>query len=295
MKADLHIHSKYSLDGEYSVGEILKEAKAASLNVISITDHNLVKALPEAIPASADFKITVIPAIEIDCNYKGTDLHVLGYNIDWHSNDFAILEDDMTGKVMESFGRMIENLRKLGIAIDASEVLEKAVGTLPTVELIAEVLLGNEKYAGIRELDPYRSGGNRSGMPSLNFYLDFFAQGKPAYVKIDLMDYADVLQLINNNKGVAVIAHPGLNFRGREEVIKDLLKMGAKGIEALNNYHDEDQIQFFAEVAIKNSAIMTCGSDFHGRTKPLIRLGEFRKIDRYDAYVVESVEELLCR
>jgi predicted metal-dependent phosphoesterase TrpH len=264
-------------------------------DIIAIADHNLVSALPEAIPASFDYRITVIPAIEIDCNYQGTDLHVLGYNIDWHSKDFAILEADIARKIMDSFAQMVENLRKLGIELDPSEVLEKAVGTLPTVELIAEVLLGNEKYAGIHKLDPYRSGGNRSDMPYLNFYLDFFAQGKPAYVKLDLMDYADALDLVNNNKGVAVIAHPGLNFEGREVVVKDLLKMGAKGLEAFNNYHNEEQIQFFAEVAIKNSALMTCGSDFHGKTKPLIRIGEFKKIGRYEAYVAESVEELLCR
>ena len=43
---DLHIHTTYS-DGTYSVKEILKEAQEKKLEVISITDHDNVKAYKE--------------------------------------------------------------------------------------------------------------------------------------------------------------------------------------------------------------------------------------------------------
>jgi hypothetical protein len=131
-------------------------------------------------------------------------------------------------------------------------------------------------------------------MPYLNFYIDFFAQGSPAYVKIEFMDFTDAIDLIKKNSGIPVVAHPGHNLKGREEVVVELLKKGAEGLEAFNNYHTEKQIEYFAGVAIKHKVLLTCGSDFHGKTKPLIKVGSFRTIERYEAYARESVEELLC-
>lgn len=294
MSADLHIHSKYSLDGDLTVGEILLQSKEAGLEVISITDHNLVRAIPEALSEGLARNITVIPGVEIDCNYRGTDMHLLGYNINWQSKDFGTLETEFTSKIMGAFNQMIVNLHKMGIDVNAAEVLEKAGDLPPSGELIAEVLLNNAKYNHIRQLDPYRPGGTRSNMPYLNFYFDFFAQGKPAYVDVKFMDYADAIELVSKNNGIPVIAHPGLNFKGREALVEELLDAGAKGIEVFNNYHSDYQTELFAQLAIRKRILMTCGSDFHGKTKPGIKLGSFKVIKEYIAYLKESVEEIFC-
>lgn len=294
LKVDLHIHSEHSLDGELPVYEILKTCKQTDLSVIAITDHNLVKGISEeALIAASEFDIRVIPGIEIDCNYNGIDLHVLGYNINWKSLDFEKLEKQIAGKVMGSFSNMIDNLGKVGIRIDADEVLTFAAGKLPSTELIAEVLLGNRKYQGNEKLHPYRKGGERSDMPYINFYLDYFAQGQPAYVKIDYMDFRDAIDLIKANQGIPVVAHPGLNLRGREERIIELLDQGAEGLEAFNNYHDFEQIIYFATLAQQRNIIMTCGSDFHGKNKPLIKTGVFRSLPQFEAYAAESVSRLV--
>lgn len=292
--SDLHIHSEFSLDGELSVNEIIQNSWLAGMTMISVTDHNLVRAIPEALSEGMSKNIRVIPGIEIDCSYKGTNLHLLGYNINWQSKDFGTLETDINAKVIGAFSQMIVNLHNLGIDVNAAEVLDKAGDKPPSGELIAEVLLGNPKYDSISQLYPYRPDGKRSDMPYLNFYLDFFAQGKPAHVSIDYMDFSAAIKLITKNNGIPIIAHPGLNFRNREELVEELLKAGAKGLEVFNNYHTEKQIEYFAGVAVKNKVLMTCGSDFHGKTKPGIRIGSFKSIERYEAYLQESVEELLC-
>jgi len=294
LNADLHLHTTYSPDGEWQVTDILKACKQAGLRVISVTDHNLVKAIPETLTAAPDVGMSVIPGIEIDCNYKGTDLHVLGYNIDWQSSDFSLLQQQIEERTRNAFDRMIINLHHLGIYADAQEVLNVAEGRLPSPELIGEVLLNNPRYAGVEQLEPYRTGGNRSDMPYLNVYLDLFAQGKPAYVKIEYMHYSEATALIKNNGGVSVVAHPGHNLKGSEAVVKELLQLGAEGLEAFNNYHSVEQIEYLAEIAVKGKVLMTCGSDFHGKNKPVIKLGQYRTIERYEAYVRESVEELLC-
>jgi len=294
ISTDLHIHSEYSLDGERTVIDLVRESQEAGLTIISITDHNLVKAIPEALSEGLTRNIRVIPGVEIDCNYNGIDLHVLGYNINWQSKDFGNLETEFNTKVMGAFSQMIVNLHKMGIDINASEVLEKAGDQPPSGELIAEVLLNNAKYDDIRQLNRYRQGGDRSDMPYLNFYLDFFAQGKPAHVGIQYMEYASAIKLITKNNGIPIVAHPGLNLKGREEIVNELLNAGAKGLEVFNNYHSVKQIEYFAGITVNNKVLMTCGSDFHGKTKPVIKLGSFKMIDAYGAYLKESVEELFC-
>ena len=80
----------------------------------------------EAARLARERGIGFVPGIEIDCNYRGTDLHLLGYGIDWRSADFARLEEEVAAKVMASFGAMVDNLLKLGFRVDAGAVLAAA-------------------------------------------------------------------------------------------------------------------------------------------------------------------------
>ncbi|WP_029902238.1 PHP domain-containing protein [Prevotella sp. 10(H)] len=293
-KADLHIHTLYSSDGEHTVSDILNMCLNADIGTFSITDHNTVGATTEAAALASEKDILFISGIEIDCNYKGNDLHLLGYGIDWESEDFARLEASVSKLVLDSFSQMVDNLLGLGFNVDAEAVMNKADGKLPSPELIAEVMLSDKKYE-TPLLKPYMAGGERSDMPYINFYLDYFAQGKSAYVPITYMDYSDALQLVTDNGGIPIVAHPGLNFRGKEEVIPELLDKGARGLEVFNNYHDTQQIHYFASLVTERKALMTCGSDFHGKTKPLIQIGQYKFDDKYKEYLDISVTTIAER
>lgn len=293
-RIDLHTHSAHSNDGELSVLQMAERCVENRVDIFSITDHNCVQANGEAIKVAKELKLDFIPGIEIDCTYNGIDLHVLGYGINWQSKDFEELEKDVFRKVMGSFSAMIDNLDRLGIKVDPNEVLNKAAGKLPSAELIAEVLLGDAKY-DYPQLMPYREGGERGDMPYINFYHDFFAQGKPAYVKVDYMSYKNVIELITDNGGVPVVAHPGQNLRGKEELAEKLLNEGAQGLEVFNNYHDQRQMDYFAHTVKQRGVLMTGGSDFHGKTKPLIRIGGYKSIEQYMEYLQGSVLSLVAK
>ncbi len=64
-KADLHIHTTYSIDGTASVREALGGAVRASLDVIAITDHDEVRGSLEARAISAEYGIQVITGAEV--------------------------------------------------------------------------------------------------------------------------------------------------------------------------------------------------------------------------------------
>ena len=170
-------------------------------------------------------------------------------------------------------------------------VLAAAGDKLPTGELIAEVMLSDAKYH-TPLLRPYMEGGERSDMPYINFYLDYFAQGRPAFVPVEYMDYRDAVELVRDNGGVPVVAHPGLNFRGREEVAGRLLDRGAAGLEVFNNYHTPEQAVYFTSLALSKDAFMTCGSDFHGKTKPRIAVGRFPADSRFDGRLSDFVNHV---
>ena len=288
---DLHIHSGYSSDGEFPVAAIVDMCSARGLDAFSLTDHNSVRGVGQAAERAAAAGLGFISGIEIDCNYRGTDLHLLGYGIDWRSADFARLEETVAAKVVASFGGMVDNLLRLGFAVDADAVLAAAGDKLPTGELIAEVMLSDAKYH-TPLLRPYMEGGERSDMPYINFYLDYFAQGRPAFVPVEYMDYRDAVELVRDNGGVPVVAHPGLNFRGREETAGRLLDRGAAGLEVFNNYHTPEQAVYFTSLALSKGASMTCGSDFHGKTKPRIVVGRFPSDSRFDSRLSDFVNHI---
>lgn len=288
---DFHIHSACSSDGELTVPQLVEACAERGLHAFALTDHNSVSGVGEAARLAREQGIRFLPGIEIDCNYAGTDLHLLGYGIDFESADFARLEEAVAVRVRESFDRMVENLLRLGFAVDAGAVLAAAGERLPTAELIAEVMLAHPEYDTPR-LAPYKPGGSRSDMPCINFYLDYFAQGRPAWVPVEYMPFHEAVELVRDNGGVPVVAHPGLNLKGRERVVEELLDRGAAGLEAFNNYHTAEQAAWFAETVSRRGAWMTAGSDFHGKTKPAIRIGEYPLDERYAGRLADFVDHV---
>lgn len=288
---DLHIHSAYSSDGEIPVAGIVGRCTEAGIRLFSLTDHNSVRGLAEAATAASQAGLRFVPGIEVDCIFEGTGLHLLGYGIDYRSRDFHLLEEAVAAKVTEAFGEVVHRLERLGFPLDLQAVLAAADGKPPTLELAAEVMLA-DPACDTPLLAPYRAGGARGDMPYINFYLDYGAQGKPAFVPVEFMDYRDAVALVRDNGGVPVVAHPGLNLRGRERTVERLLDLGAAGLEAFNNYHDAKQAGYFAALVRRRGALMTCGSDFHGKTKPLIHVGQYRFGEGFETFLEASAARL---
>ncbi len=290
MKADLHIHSRYSDDGELGIPAIMELCREQGIGLFSITDHNRVKGAREADSLCRPVQdLNFTAGIEIDCNYQGTDLHLLGYRIDLKGEDFDTLETAVRRKYLDAVPQMIRNLELLGIYVDQEELMKKSGGEPPTGELFAELLLESQEQHSNPRLEPYLPGGARSDMPLVNFYLDFFAQGKPAYVKIEHLDFKEAVALVRDNGGVPIVAHPGLNLKGREAVVHELMNLGAAGVEVFNNYHLEKQMVYFAGEITARGAVMTCGSDFHGHTKPRIQIGQYNLLEEFREYLEISL------
>lgn len=56
---DLHIHSKYSDDGEYEPEELVEMCHQKGIKVMAIADHNQVKAIKAARKKAEEYNISV--------------------------------------------------------------------------------------------------------------------------------------------------------------------------------------------------------------------------------------------
>lgn len=281
---DLHMHSFYSDDGEFTVEELVKMNHDANVKYMAIADHNWVKAVEKGIKECQKYDMTLIPAIEIDCTYQGINLHVLGYGINYHNPVFNDLGENIERQEKEASLKKIELVRQLGFDISKEDLDKVSNNSVYTGEMFAEILLNDERYINYELLKPYRENGLRSDNPYVNFYWDYFSQGKPCFVDIKFPSLEEIIQLIHDNNGIAILAHPGNNLKNRYEVFDDMVKLGLDGVEAYSSYHTKESIDYFKRKALQYKIIYTCGSDFHGKTKPSISLLDHHLDDTDEVY-----------
>ncbi len=271
---DLHMHSKYSDDGEFTPTQIVEQCYQAGIKIMAITDHNSVKAINEAKEAAKRLGIQYINGIEIDCTYNGINLHVLGYGIDYCHADFADLEKNILNQELKCSTEKVKLTNKLGFDVDLEKLNSLTHNGIYTGEMFGEVLLNDKRYVDHPLLKPYRDGGKRSDNPFVNFYWDFYAQGKPCYTKIIYPSLKETIDLIKKHGGTVVLAHPGNNLDGQFEIFDEMIDQGIEGVEAFSNYHKTEAAEYFYQIGKKHHLLITCGSDYHGKTKPAIVLGE---------------------
>lgn len=291
---DLHMHSRYSDDGEFTPSELAAKCAQKRIRVMSVTDHNCAKANADAAKAAAKEGITYIPGIEIDCTYRDINFHILGYGIDFLAKDYEKVEENLKDQCMQASLDRLAKTQALGF----EHVTKKAMQALSqdnywqenwSGEMFAEVLLTMPEYADHPLLTPYRPGGGRSDNPLVNFYWDYYAQEKPCYVKIHYPAMEEIIDMIHRSHGICVIAHPGVNLQGKEFLLDDIVSLGIDGIEAFSSYHGKEQAQFYYQKAQEKHILCTCGSDYHGKTKPSIEIGQHHCPISYEERLKEAL------
>lgn len=289
---DLHMHSHFSEDGDIAPAQLVEQCHAAGVDFMSVTDHNSMRGTEAAAAAAGAAGIGFINGVELDCVYKGLNFHVLGYGMDDSRGDFTALDAEMERKYRAIAMEYLRKTCALGFHVTAQELREVSWWSIfPerwTGERFGEVLLNKPEYADDPRLAPYRPGGPRSDNPCINFYWDYFAQGKPCYVEMEFPPMERALELICDNGGIAVLAHPGNNLKGHEELFDEVMSLGFAGVEAFSSYHSLEQSAYFYRKGLEAGKFCTIGSDYHGRLKPAISLGKIAFPEGIDRSAVEA-------
>jgi predicted metal-dependent phosphoesterase TrpH len=283
MKADLHLHSKYSFDGEKEVSEIIQKAKKNNIEYIAITDHNEIAGSLELLE---DDSIKSISGIENDC-YDGTIIHhILGYGCDLTQPVFQDIRNNYKHELSILTKKRIDVFNKL-FSLDLS--LEEIEKEYPNILITnVEITKYMFKHKSHPMFIPYISGEKKNNALA-NFYWDYCALGKPAYIEMSLPSTQQIIDIIHQSGGVAIIAHPMI--MGVELSYYDKL-VGIDGIEACSSYHSPQQVQEVLAYAKQRELLISCGSDYHGINKPNISLGESNQPDDFSS---EWLNNLLAR
>lgn len=245
MRVDLHLHSKFS-DGLNSPAELVDMAVAKNLAAISLTDHDCVDGVNEAVEAGREQSVEVLSGVELSCEFKGRDLHILGYGVDPDHVEFQ----DMLRRFRETRHRrglrIIEKLNALGVAIDAEEVLRKS----------GKGSLGRPHIAAVLV--------ERGVVPNpAQAFEKYIAEGGPAYVPKYKMTPTEAIHYIRMARGLAFMAHPGIFLENMDELAA-LMEEGFDGIEIYHPKHDAGTVRRLQAIAEKNGLLVSGGSDYHG-------------------------------
>ncbi|MFG2788605.1 PHP domain-containing protein [Streptomyces sp. NPDC048419] len=259
MRIDLHAHSTAS-DGTDTPAELVRNASAAGLDVVALTDHDSTRGHAEAIAALPE-GLTLVTGAELSCRIDGVSMHMLAYLFDPEEPallaERELVRDD---RVPRAQG-MVAKLNTLGVPVTWDQVRRIAgdgsVGRPHVATALVEL--------GV--------------VPTVNdaFTQDWLSDGGRAFVEKHETDPFEAIRLVKAAGGVTVFAHPGASKRGRtvpEPAIAEMAAAGLDGIEVDHMDHDEETRARLRGLAKELGLLTTGSSDYHGSRKTCV-LGEY--------------------
>lgn len=255
-EADLHCHTTAS-DGLLTPRELVLLASQKGLKAVAITDHDTILGWNEAENGGSEFGIEILRGVELNTDWDGKEVHILGYELDRESK---IMQERLAELQLSRYKRIqeiLERLRQLGIKLFIDDVLEFALGESVGRPHVAQALV---KYGYVTDIR--------------DAFIRYLGSGASAYVPRFKLTTMDGIRFIRESKGVAVLAHPGV--QGLEEnAIASWVSDGLQGVEIIHSDHNCDDEKRYRQIAQKYDLIMTGGSDFHGDNKPSVILGNW--------------------
>ncbi|MFC0471836.1 PHP domain-containing protein [Halalkalibacter kiskunsagensis] len=249
--SDLHMHSTAS-DGGYTPSELMRKCKEVNLEIVSLTDHDSVEGIEEAIIEGGKLGIRVIPGIEFSTKYKGQSVHILGYQFDWKNEELKTLLIKQKQLRRERLDTIIERLDGIGLPIEAENVLKHVDGGSIGRPHVAKALIDAGYVKDMAEA-----------------FERYLAEGQPGYVeKSKEMTVQEAIDWIHQTGGISIVAHP-VYYDVDEDLIDWVIDWGLDGIEVYHRDHDEEAIKRYERICqsieeqVETTLYRTGGSDFH--------------------------------
>jgi len=274
MVIDLHIHSKTCSDGNLSIPEIIEEAKARNIKLMSITDHDAIGCQKQAKDLAQKNEINYVYGVELNVtfshpkfhNNKSVSLDLLGYQFDINNKalkqklqEIAKYREERAAKILENINAEFEkeglkNLTK----DDLTEIQNSADGVLGRPH-IADYLVKKNIVRNRQEaFDKYLVKCNVPKYP----------------LRIE-----EASSLLRNAGGIVVLAHPNdphgtslvkltKSLQEQTGIIEDSMLSYLDGIECWHSRNNAETTNHYINFSKKHGLTMTGGSDCH--QKPII-------------------------
>ncbi|WP_328387889.1 PHP domain-containing protein [Nocardia sp. NBC_00416] len=257
MRIDLHTHSTAS-DGTDSPAGLVREAAAAGLDVVAITDHDTTAGWAEA-AAARPAGLTLVRGMEMSCVGRGVDgypvaVHLLAYLFDPADRGFAAERERLRAERVQRLRAMAELMAADGLPVDPDAVLASA-GPAAGRPHLARALV----EAGV--------------VPSVDAaFADLLSSNGRYYVEKADTPLRRAVEMIAEAGGVSVLAHGRARSRGRLldlREVRDLVPYGLGGLEVDHPDHSASDRTVLRELARECGLLITGSSDYHGVNKTI--------------------------
>ena len=267
MLTDLHMHSYYS-DGTMSPREIVEDAKKRNVQLIAITDHNVLDSYTELKEAAEEFGIKVIRGVEIDARFEDIVVHILAYNFEDNENLFNLVhkaKNELLETSIELIKRMENDYEYISSEDYEAYDYDKRKGGWKGIHYLFDRGITSELFEGVKYYGKYKCGHEYFDYPTVE----------------------EVVKAVHEANGYVVLAHPCNYYKNntKEEVLEKLEKFKSIGIDGVECYYPAN-IEMMTETCVEfcknNDMIITVGSDSHG---------EFGAVSKGIEYYIGAVKK----
>jgi predicted metal-dependent phosphoesterase TrpH len=253
VRIDLHTHSSAS-DGTDTPGDLVREAAAAGLDVVALTDHDAMSGWDEAQQAADEAGITLVPGLEISTRFHHRGVHLLGYLPDpTHPGLVGELDRILEGRTART-PAIVAALREHGIDVSEEDVRRESGGSVAAGRPhVADALVRLGVVADRTEA-----------------FATLLSPGQPGYVNRYASALEEMIPLVAAAGGVSVVAHPwGRGSRSvlDAEALAGLKDLGLAGIEVDHQDHSPADRAELRALARDLDLVVTGSSDHHGLGK----------------------------
>jgi len=220
---------------------MFQEVRDRKLQAFSITDHDTI----DAYPVPDDLAAICLPGLEVDTEHEGHTVHMLAYHVtDPASPLLAALAKQRAERVVRMHA-MVERMQSMGanITFDDVRAQVKGGGSMGRPHL-ARALVATGAVANTQE--------------AFDRYL---ADGEDGFVALKRLTSAQIIGLIHESDGIAVVAHPK-RLRA-EHHLAEICDLGADGIEVVHPTADAEAQRLLYALADERGLLTSGGSDFH--------------------------------
>ena len=267
MLADLHMHIYYS-DGTMSPREIVEDAKKRNVQLIAITDHNVLDSYTELKEAAEEFGIKVIRGVEIDARFEDIVVHILAYNFEDNENLFNLIhkaKNELLETSIELIKRMENDYENISSEDYEAYDYDKRKGGWKGIHYLFDRGITSELFEGVKYYGKYKCGHEYFDYPTVE----------------------EVVKAVHEANGYVVLAHPCNYYKNntKEEVLEKLEKFKSIGIDGVECYYpanSEMMTETCVEFCKNNDMIITVGSDSHG---------EFGAVSKGIEYYIGAVKK----
>ncbi len=246
--ANLHFHSTHS-DGPYSPECLVEIAKQEGYRGLALTDHDTVTGVMPFIQACKKAGLEYLNGAEFYADGAACHYHIVGLDFDiTHPRMAQHLEYTRNVCVYRTKGMFDAGVARgtiRGITWKEVEAANEGITWL-CVDHVFEAM----RKKGVITVDEYNS-----------FHRQNFSYRIPFKNIYSHKNAEEVIAVIREAGGVAVLAHPGF---AQIKYVPELVRMGLNGIETWNGDHSDEEIKACEELAHKYKLYESGGTDHNG-------------------------------